>query len=168
MDQTIFIRPDPLHSWYASFIVCQTLRMWISTFEKCQDTFDRVLALRSLLFLQQPAKKKKFQDNKEYTKQHAFYDILMEKIKQGENIKLEDFFKKRLKDKLNDPKKKQAYLNKGEPWNDLVIPEDYKKEAKKKMMEKHKSVKRERSKQDIIPDIGPIDVFDDGVHEDFL
>ena len=36
------------------------------------------------------------------------------------------------------------------------------------MMEKHKSVKRERSKQDIIPDIGPIDVFDDGVHEDFL
>ena len=77
MEQTIFIRPDPLHSWYASFIVCQTLRMWISAFEKCQDTFDRVLALRSLVYFQQPAKKKQLPDNKEYTKQHAFYDILM-------------------------------------------------------------------------------------------
>ena len=37
MEQTIFIRPNPLHSWYASFIVCQTLHMWISTFEKCRD-----------------------------------------------------------------------------------------------------------------------------------
>lgn len=168
MEQTIFIRPDPLHSWYASFIVCQTLRMWISTFEKCQDTFDRVLALRSLIYFQQPAKKKQLPDNKEYTKQHAFYDILMEKKKQGEDIKLESFYKKRLKNKLNDPKKKQDYLNTREPWNDLVIPKEYEGEAKRKMMANHKSIKREKNKQDIIPDIGPIDVFDDGVHEDFL
>ena len=168
MEQTIFIRPNPLHSWYASFIVCQTLRMWISTFEKCQDTFDRVLALRSLIYFQQPAKKKQLPDNKEYTKQHAFYDILMEKKKQGEDIKLESFYKKRLKNKLNDPKKKQDYLNTREPWNDLVIPKEYEGEAKRKMMANHKSIKREKNKQDIIPDIGPIDVFDDGVHEDFL
>ena len=175
MEQTIFIRPDPLHSWYASFIVCQTLRMWISAFEKCQDTFDRVLALRSLVYFQQPAKKKQLPDNKDYTKQHAFYDILMEKKKQGEDIKLEAFYKKRLqkklddpKKKLDDPKKKQDYLNLREPWKDLVIPKEFDEEAKRKMMANHKNIKREKIKQDIIPDIGPIDVFDDGMHEDFL
>ena len=167
MEQTIFIRPDPLHSWYASFIVCQTLRMWTSAFEKCMDAFDRVLALRSLVYFQQPREKRSLPNNKDYTKLHAFYDIIMERKKHGEDISIDQFLKERVKKRTNDPKKKQD-LNTREPWNDLVIPKEYRDEAKKKMMAEHKRVKREKNKQDIIPDRGPIDVFDLGFLEDCL
>ena len=72
------------------------------------------------------------------------------------------------KSKLDDPKKKQDYLNLREPWKDLVIPKEFDEEAKRKMMANHQNIKDEKIKQDIITDIGPIDVFDDGMHEDFL
>ena len=51
--EVIYIRPDPLHVWYASFTVCQTLRMWSCVFDECENVFDRVLALRALEFFQQ-------------------------------------------------------------------------------------------------------------------
>ena len=83
--EVVYIRPDPLHLWYGSFTVCQTVRMWMSVFDECESVFDRVLALRSLEYFRQPPEKIVY-DEEEYTKNDAFRDIILEKIKKGEIV----------------------------------------------------------------------------------
>ena len=79
----LFIRPDPSHSWYATFTTCQTLRMWTALFMKCTSESDRVLALRALVYFAQPPDKYELPRREEYTKEMAFRDLIKEEQQQG-------------------------------------------------------------------------------------
>lgn len=155
--EVIYIRPDPLHVWYASFTVCQTLRMWSCVFDECENVFDRVLALRALEFFQQPPDKV-VSDKPQYTKNDAFLDILRDMIKAGSNIKVEDFYrKKKGKGGEQKPVKPKAGQKESEL---LVIPEQYEKMAKRRMMDVHQEQKRKKKEQALHPDEGPVDYYE--------
>lgn len=152
--QIPYILPDPYHTWYASFTVTQTLRMWMSQYENSLNVQDRVLALQSMEYFQQPPEKKVFEDPKDYTKQHAFVDICKER---GIDYTDDQFHKK--KTKKSDKKGKSGDKKAVEDYSDIIIPKDMIKEAKKRMMSRHQQIKQDRNKQDLNPDEGPVDVY---------
>ena len=41
----------------------------------------------------------------------------------------------------------------------IVIPKEFDKEAKRRMMDYHQYIKHEKTKQEINPDEGPVDVY---------
>ena len=161
--EVVYIRPDPLHLWYGSFTVCQTVRMWMSVFDECESVFDRVLALRSLEYFRQPPEKIVY-DEEEYTKNDAFRDIILEKIKKGENLKLEQFYKmkKGKGGEIKPVKRKQ-----GKKESDLLLsPPEYEAVAKRRMMDVHQEQKRKKKEQALYPDEGPIDVYEECIGDE--
>lgn len=150
--QIPYILPDPYHTWYASFTVTQTLRMWMSQYENSFNIQDRVLALQSMEYFQQPPEKRVFEDPKDYTKQHAFVDICKDK---GMDI---DAFRKK-KTKKSDKKGKIVEKKPAEDYSDILIPTEFIKDSKIRMMKRHQDIKQERNKQDLNPDEGPVDVY---------
>ena len=78
--QIPYILPDPYHTWYASFTVTQTLRMWMSQFENTSNIQDRIQALHAMEYFKHPPKKEVLPDNKLYTKEIAFADLMFERF----------------------------------------------------------------------------------------
>ena len=151
--QIPYCRPDPYHSWYATFTVTQTLRMWMSQFENSLNIQDRIAALQSMEYFQQPPEKKVFEDPNKYTKQHALLDYIKEKGLDIEN------FRKKKKTKSEKKGKQPEKQPDDNDINDIVIPKEFDKEAKRRMMDYHQYIKHEKTKQEINPDEGPVDVY---------
>lgn len=175
----LYIRPDPLHTWYATFTTCQTLRMWTTLFNKCDVESDRVLALRALVYFAQPPDKEKLKNRNEFTKQDALLEILREEIKQGRNLRIEDFLKSRKRKAGSESKQIDISTIKDDRKlaSMLQIPDTvyrvengkkitYKEAAKKRMMKYRQRIKHRQQEQDLNPDEGPIDVFESCFYND--
>ena len=160
----LFIRPDPSHSWYATFTTCQTLRMWTALFMKCTSESDRVLALRALVYFAQPPDKYELPRREEYTKEMAFRDLIKEEQQQGSSVTVEQFMKVRKRKNDGEPKKTKSGTDHRSLR--LEIPEKYRKAAKEKMMKYRKDIKRKQQEMDVFPDEGPIDVYENCLYTD--
>ena len=174
----LFIRPDPSHSWYATFTTCQTLRMWTALFMKCTSESDRVLALRALVYFAQPPDKYELPRREEYTKEMAFRDLIKELdhifdtlncrilhlLPINPTVTVEQFMKVRKRKNDGEPKKTKSGTDHRSLR--LEIPEKYRKAAKEKMMKYRKDIKRKQQEMDVFPDEGPIDVYENCLYTD--
>lgn len=151
--QIPYVLPDPYHTWYATFTVTQTLRMWMSQYQNTSNIQDRIQALYSMTYFQQPPKKEELGDGKWYTKKHAFADMAKEN---GWN--LEQYIKiGKRGEKKNEHKVAENYSN-------IEIPKNYIREAKRRMMDYHQEIKKKQIKQDLNPSEGPVDVYRACIH----
>ena len=159
--QIPYVLPDPYHTWYASFTVTQTLRMWMSQFENTSNIQDRIQALHAMEYFKHPPEKVTLPDPDEYTKKKAFADLIFEQNNKRSKDLLLPYVRIGKRAEKKNQEKRVA-----DDFSNIEIPSNMKARAKERMMSVHKRIKKRRIEQDLNPDDGPVDYYTECIIQD--